>query len=137
MNSRQHSLVVLAIVLLLSTGQSQAAENCQACHGELPASSHGAVHEGLTCASCHADSSEHAIRPRQVAPGQSFGSAEAGRTEPCLACHQEAGSHWPASSHSREDLSCSSCHEVTTAERALVATSFSLWAFARTLRAIT
>lgn len=119
MNRILRALIISAMASLLSIIQPQAAEICGACHQDVISASHGSVHAALTCDSCHADSAEHARRPRQVAPGLSFGTdAEtAAGAESCLACHQAAGSHWLASSHSREGLSCASCHETHTGQR--------------------
>ncbi|MCB1956205.1 MAG: DmsE family decaheme c-type cytochrome [Rhodocyclaceae bacterium] len=105
---------------------------CTECHDEVDApeklaigkTRHGTVADGRTpsCVSCHGESEKHvneAGRGSGPTPPVDVGftaknpaGAEA-RNGACLACHQGSTRiFWQNSTHSRRDVTCTSCHKV-------------------------
>ncbi|BAL26650.1 DmsE family decaheme c-type cytochrome [Azoarcus sp. KH32C] len=107
-------------------------KRCTECHDESDApeqlaigkTKHGTVADKRTpsCVSCHGESERHvkeAGRGSKAAPPVDVGfssknpaSAEA-RDAACLACHQGSTRiFWQNSTHSRRDVTCTSCHKI-------------------------
>jgi DmsE family decaheme c-type cytochrome len=87
-----------------------------------------------TCQSCHGDSEKHLNGdPNQkgrALPDVVFGSraknshasAPQAQAEVCLGCHRSGKrQHWGGSVHEREDMACTSCHEVHVARDRVLA----------------
>jgi DmsE family decaheme c-type cytochrome len=109
---------------------------CTTCHDEsdspqllaIGKTRHGVTADSRTptCASCHGDSDNHVDNPTGAKPDRTFGKNSATpateRSAACLNCHQQdADRHlWLGSTHETRGLSCSTCHQVHTAENPVV-----------------
>jgi DmsE family decaheme c-type cytochrome len=96
---------------------------CLKCHDDEVGSMLGTRHAvkadartpwgtGKACQACHGESTEH-IRNTKVPPTVLFKRSTPAeeRNAPCLACHQGGDRmHWAGSSHARNDVACSDCH---------------------------
>ena len=96
---------------------------CLKCHDDEVGSMLGTRHAvtgdprspwgtGKACQACHGESTEH-IRNTKVPPTVLFKRSTPAeeRNAPCLACHKGGERmHWAASSHARNDVACSDCH---------------------------
>lgn len=110
-------------------------ETCLFCHSDqrmrlISDTAHGnaanpnspAARQG--CEACHGPGSLHATRsrrgkgrPAMIAFGVDTGTPHATQAKACLNCHgREMGEltamEWQGSTHSNEDLACSSCHKL-------------------------
>lgn len=86
-------------------------------HGD--AGSEGTPMSGRGCEACHGPSGEHSRSPTQIAPGVSFGprwsASVAAQNAACVDCHgDDAAGEWQGAHHQRENLSCTTCHDVHT-----------------------
>lgn len=101
-------------------------EACAECHEIAPFEKtfHGRAWTGMdqqyTCQSCHGSTDQHVNDPSKQTI-VSF-SDDGGRTpeelnEKCLGCHASSTmlTFWPAGMHSRNDITCVSCHDIHTA----------------------
>ena len=73
----------------------------------------------LQCETCHGPGRAHATEPnvgQQRAPILSFSERSSFSVEqqnaPCLRCHQNAMANWQTSTHQRQQLRCTSCHQI-------------------------
>lgn len=104
---------------------------CTRCHDEtegfpvlsIGKTKHGSIADSRvgTCTSCHGKSETHIKPPADAAerpkPTVSYGAKSttpiAERNAACLTCHTGANRMlWEGSTHEREDVACTSCHQV-------------------------
>lgn len=111
---------------------------CTSCHDEseikpvlsIAKTKHGVARDGRvpSCVSCHGESDAHVNKPEDVevrpAPDRAYGkkshlSAEE-QSANCTTCHQ-GGKHmnWNTGAHARNDVSCTSCHQIHTGHDAV------------------
>lgn len=87
---------------------------------------HGVRADGRTptCTDCHGESQKHIDHKGSGKPPKSDITFTKGSTTPavvqnqaCMSCHQQDAkrSHWEGSAHQSKDVSCTSCHQVHTA----------------------
>ena len=108
---------------------------CTRCHDEndsFPVLAIGATKHGTrtdprtpSCTSCHGESAGHMSWKRDAGgsrpkPDVSYSKTSKtpmdARTRSCLSCHQGSGRvEWQMSMHARQDVTCSSCHQVHAA----------------------
>ena len=78
-----------------------------------------------TCTSCHGESEKHLGHKgsdKPPKPDRTFGKNSAtsaeDRSAACMTCHKNdpKRQHWTGSKHAGQDLACSSCHQVHTAQ---------------------
>jgi DmsE family decaheme c-type cytochrome len=133
--------LVLAAALLAGSALAQdkvlnGDANCTRCHDEndsFPVLAIGKTKHGTradkrtpTCTSCHGASEAHMNHksgsgaPPRPKPDVLFArnakTPYEARSQVCLTCHQGSSRiDWNMSAHSRQDVSCSSCHQVHAA----------------------
>jgi len=130
-------LCVALLIVLASNGvraEADLQQACTDCHNlqvspqvqGIFATHHGAGRAGDSgfCASCHGVSDEHRAEPLKHLPDVRFGadgSDPAQQNQACLGCHQGAERMaWVGSPHQSQELSCSSCHSLHTAQDAVL-----------------
>ena len=68
------------------------------------------------CLMCHGDPSEHVKNPTNPMPRRFSKMPSAEKNEVCLTCHQgRTRIHWESSAHQRNDVACTSCHQLHVA----------------------
>jgi DmsE family decaheme c-type cytochrome len=98
---------------------------CANCHAGIQVvwgGKHGTKADARTpianagCATCHGDPAEHLKSPANPMPNRFSKMAAADKNEVCQLCHQgRARTHWTGSTHERNDVACTSCHQIHTA----------------------
>jgi len=106
---------------------------CTACHDEtdspklmsISQTKHGVTADGRTptCTNCHGESVAHLGYKGSAKPpkpdrvfGKNTATPAAERNQACLSCHRgENRTHWEGSQHERNDVACSSCHQIHNA----------------------
>lgn len=109
---------------------------CTECHDEsdghaltLYQTPHGLRADGRTpsCQNCHGESKAHVDNAAKADPRplpevvfgdskEKHASAPANQSKACLTCHESGKRmHWKGSVHDNEDVACTNCHEVHTA----------------------
>ncbi len=98
---------------------------CANCHTNAPlvwAGKHGTKADSrapisVGCAMCHGDPTEHLKSPANPMPRRFSKMATADKTAVCMTCHQgRTRIHWQTSAHARNDVGCTSCHSMHTAQ---------------------
>lgn len=111
---------------------------CTRCHDESDNASvlaigktrHGVMADQRTptCTSCHGDSDAHINKPESAKerpkPDRTYThispTPASERSQSCLACHQGGKRiHWAMSAHATNDIACTSCHKIHTAQDAV------------------
>ena len=127
-----HAVLMAAWLCLpaCALAQSPSAEDissckyCANCHANahlIWAGKHGTKADSrapvsVGCMMCHGDPAEHVKSPANPMPRRFSKMASAEKNEVCLTCHQgRTRVHWQGSKHERNDVSCSSCHQLHAA----------------------
>jgi DmsE family decaheme c-type cytochrome len=98
---------------------------CANCHADAPiiwGGKHGTKADARTpianlgCATCHGDPTEHLKSPANPMPNRFDKMTSEQKNDVCMLCHQGRGRiHWAGSAHARNDVACTSCHQLHTA----------------------
>jgi DmsE family decaheme c-type cytochrome len=105
------------------TAKAGATPVCAKCHEEthksIELTPHGAKNDavGSMCQACHGDATAHVKDPTKAKPTGAFntkGATGAQKNAVCLTCHDSNRQlvFWAAGAHSRNDVSCTSCHNI-------------------------
>jgi DmsE family decaheme c-type cytochrome len=105
------------------TAKTGATPVCAKCHEEthksIELTPHGAKNDadGTMCQACHGDATAHLKDPTKAKPTGPFttkGATGAQKSAVCLTCHDSNRqlAFWAAGAHSRNDVSCASCHNI-------------------------
>ena len=108
------------------SGETPICATChEASHASIALTHHGSKNDaqGSMCQACHGDATAHLRDPAANKPANPLkkGSPAAQKDAVCMTCH--AGnrhlSFWEAGKHAKNDVSCTSCHNIHDASKNL------------------
>lgn len=120
-----------AFIILTGISPVSAAtgETCAACHetavAEFNTSYHARIWQGANdCQSCHGNADQHLSEPSKqaiVSFSKDGGRSAEELSAQCLKCHSASPhlSLWDMGEHSRNDVTCISCHDIHTQRSAV------------------
>ena len=107
----------LAIPAMAQKKEAPICANChEAKHTSIAMTHHGAKNDasGSMCQACHGDASEHLKDPAKKPENKISKGTVAEKTAICMTCHggNRQLAFWESGKHSRNDVTCSNCHNI-------------------------
>jgi DmsE family decaheme c-type cytochrome len=107
----------LAVPAMAQPKEAPVCATChEAAHLSIAPTHHGAKNDasGSMCQACHGDASEHLKDPAKKPPNVISKGTPAEKTAVCMTCHggNRQLAFWESGKHSRNDVTCSNCHNI-------------------------